>query len=496
MEYDNSWDHLSQNTPMNSQTSLYHEDQPRSTLDRLMSQAQNSSQSQSKSRKRYNDIYTDSDSDIQNNPKPKRRSTNSQNTQSQPTLVIIKSPDVKLSKVSPIKIAKALNSIGGDLIKNVTKNNQGGITVRCHTASQAKKLKETTQLGQWTITTEFPKSETQSKGVITGIPTDITDDEIRTACKKNGVIDAKRIMRKRDGQLEESLSVCITFNTPTLPDKLQLGYESFPVKPYIPPIIRCFNCQRLGHVANNCRSYTRCVRCGGPHSYDQCQQREKVRCCRCGENHSSAYGGCPTIKQEKKIQGIRISYNISYADAAKVIKSEISIRPDDTPTQPTPQPRYTTINLESRPTPSTQTKTNPQPKTTTVTPTPKPQRDAATQTEETASTQTEDSTHHCLCSEQYIIELLTGAMQIWDNNKKKEDRVAAVKTLVEHITHSEEAPKSKQKQSKRRTTSKSPVNTKRNEYPSQKPSQTKPSSSSANPNQNDNQSPKGKSSKS
>ena len=168
MEYDSSWDHLSQNTPMNSQAS--HDDQPRSTLDRLMSQAQNSSQSQSKSRKRYNDIYTDSDSD----------------TQSQPTLVIIKSPDVKLSKVSPIKIAKALNSIEGDLIKNVTKNNQGGITVRCHTASQAKKLKETTQLGQWTITTEFPKSETQSKGVITGIPTDISDAEIRTACKKNG----------------------------------------------------------------------------------------------------------------------------------------------------------------------------------------------------------------------------------------------------------------------------------------------------------------------
>ena len=78
-------------------------------------------------------------------------------------------------------------------------------------------------------------------------------------------------------------------------------------------------------MANNCRSSTRCVRCGESHSFEQCQQKEKVKCSRCGKSHSSAYGGCQTMKQERKIQNVRVSYNISYAEAAKVIRTDITI---------------------------------------------------------------------------------------------------------------------------------------------------------------------------
>ena len=53
-------------------------------------------------------------------------------------MVIITSPDVKLARINPIKIAKALNNIGKDLIKNVSKNNQGGITVHCYNAATSK----------------------------------------------------------------------------------------------------------------------------------------------------------------------------------------------------------------------------------------------------------------------------------------------------------------------------------------------------------------------
>ena len=191
-----------------------------------------------------------------------------------------------------------------------TKNNQGGITVRCHTSTQARKLKTISHLGQWSVETEYAKSKTQSKGVITGLPIDISDQEIISACKKSGITEVTRLMRKRDGHIEKSLSVCLTFNTPNLPPRIQLGYEIFEVKPYIPPVIRCFNCQRLGHVASRCRAQTRCVRCSGNHNYEACTQKEQVRCCRCGGSHSSAYARWSTITDEKKIQGIRVTYNI------------------------------------------------------------------------------------------------------------------------------------------------------------------------------------------
>ena len=243
--------------------------QPRSTFDVMYSQAQNDSQFQTNTRKRskpsisYSDVYTDSEYDSPNEHLTKRRNTQT-TYRIQPTLVIINSPDVKLSRINPIKIAKALNNVGKDYIKNVNKNNQGGVTVRCHTPAQARKLKTIARLDQWTVTTDFAKSETQSKGVITGIEIDITESEMLTTLKKHGVIEVKRPMRRRDGKLEKSLSLCLTFNTPNSPTKIQIGYEYFTVKPFIPPVIRCFNCQRLGHTANNCRSSTRCVRCGGP----------------------------------------------------------------------------------------------------------------------------------------------------------------------------------------------------------------------------------------
>ena len=114
--------------------------------------------------------------------------------------------------------------------------------------------------------------------------------------------------------------------TYTTKQNTTIGYEHFTVKPYIPSVVRCFNCQRLGHVASNCRSSTRCVRCGGPHAYDQCHQKDSVKWCRCGGSHSSAY------------ECIRVSY----ADAAKAIKTNISIQPDtDTRPNPTPQPNPT-----------------------------------------------------------------------------------------------------------------------------------------------------------
>ena len=246
-----SWDQISQQAPMDIQDQDQDQDQdpnqPRSTFNVMYSQAQNDSQFQTNTRKRskpsisYSDVYTDSEYDSPNEHLTKRRNTQT-TYRIQPTLVTINSPDVKLSRINPIKIAKALNNVGKDYIKNVNKNNQGGITV----------------------TTDFAKSETQSKGVITGIEIDITESEMLTTLKKHGVIEVKRLMRRRDGKLEKSLSLCLTFNTPNPPTKIQIGYEYFTVKPFIPPVIRCFNCQRLGHTANNCRSSTRCVRCGGP----------------------------------------------------------------------------------------------------------------------------------------------------------------------------------------------------------------------------------------
>ena len=130
------------------------------------------------------------------------------------------------------------------------------------------------------------------------------------------------------------------------------------------------------------------------------EQKEKVKCCRCGENHSSAYGGCVTIRQERKIQGIKVSCNILYVDAAKAIKTNITIGPN-TPSEISP--KVQTI---------TNTGNKPQQRKTIIydtdSPTTNPtkiSKDATTQTDRVGETQTESPQQH-MSSEQYLQELL------------------------------------------------------------------------------------------
>lgn len=101
-----------------------------------------------------------------------------------------------------------------------------------------------------------------------------------------------------------------------------MGYMSYSVREYIPPPLRCFNCQRYGHAASQFRGKTRCAKCGGEHVYGKCEQDAVFKCCNCGGNHSAAYGGCEKHKEAKDVQKCKIIYKVSYAEAVKKIEME------------------------------------------------------------------------------------------------------------------------------------------------------------------------------
>ena len=42
------------------------------------------------------------------------------------------------------------------------------------------------------------------------------------------------------GETEESLSVLLSFEVESLPDKVKLGYISYPVRAYVPNTLRCY----------------------------------------------------------------------------------------------------------------------------------------------------------------------------------------------------------------------------------------------------------------
>ena len=132
------------------------------------------------------------------------------------------------------------------------------------------------------------------RGVIYGVPTEMTDDEILNELKHQGVIDVKRIMKRSKSnvksiEIEESRpnfipmrSVIIAFNRTNLPSNITMCYQHFEVKLYIPPVLRCFQCQRYGHGIAQCRAKMKCVRCGEDHKFEECNRKERPICINCG----------------------------------------------------------------------------------------------------------------------------------------------------------------------------------------------------------------------
>lgn len=111
---------------------------------------------------------------------------------------------------------------------------------------------------------------------------------------------------------------------------------SYAVREYTPPPLRCFNCQRFGHVANQRRGRPKCVKCGGEHEYGRCDQEAVLKCCNCGGNHSAAYGGCEKHKEAIEVQKYKVSHKVSYAEAVK--KFEMEKRGCVMPTNPVVPP--------------------------------------------------------------------------------------------------------------------------------------------------------------
>lgn len=57
---------------------------------------------------------------------------------------------------------------------------------------------------------------------------------------------------------------------------------------------QCYNCQTFGHTAGNCRSSTRCLRCGAGHRVTDCTvDRNAATCCNCNGAHAANSKNCP-----------------------------------------------------------------------------------------------------------------------------------------------------------------------------------------------------------
>ena len=74
-----------------------------------------------------------------------------------------------------------------------------------------------------------------------------------------------------------------------------------------PPVTQCYKCKGFNHVAKDCKSEQKCVRCAGAHKSTECADKHKefLKCSNCDGDHVASFRTCPKFKDQIKIQADR-----------------------------------------------------------------------------------------------------------------------------------------------------------------------------------------------
>ena len=254
--------------------------------------------------------------------------TRIESNQNENVIVFVNSENVNLGKTNPIFIAKTINDLVGSVQKVVS--TQNGIKIFCN-KSQANLLSKENKFGKYHCKftmKNVPKPKV--KGITHGIPLEIDLMEIKQELENANSIKIEEIYRlqKFDKIKQEKLdteSIIIEYSQDIeFPLRMFFGYRRITVKQFIPFPVRCFKCQKYGHVSKSCRGTPKCPICSENHSYEECD-KQHVKCSNCGLNHSAGYKGCEEFLKAKKIKEFSHNNKISYAEAIKQIKTNTDV---------------------------------------------------------------------------------------------------------------------------------------------------------------------------
>ena len=273
--------------------------------------------------------------------KPKRAHSDSEDdfqtisdstTNSQPSnfphFIIIESADENnpITNVSPFAIEKQLSGILGTP-KSVKKLKNGTILVECGTRQQSENLLKNKTFVGHEVYIYAHKTLNSSRGVVRCKDLSYcTIEEIEENLRPQGVTAVKRVSVKRDNKTIQTNTYFFSFNSPTVPKNIKVGFLKVNVSVYIPNPMRCYRCQKFGHTESRCAKTPVCGRCsfvGEEHVYSTCTN--ELKCVNCGGSHLSRSQECPIWKLEKETLNIKYTENVSFPDARKIARTRLQL---------------------------------------------------------------------------------------------------------------------------------------------------------------------------
>jgi len=227
--------------------------------------------------------------------------------------------DKPMRKVSPMKGHLILKGLIGSVDKVIRLANGDLIVGVSHQTHKTNLLKMTVFDTAPVLVTPH-KTMNSKKGVIRcAALRDIPEIQIAEELADQGVTEAKKIMIKKDNARIPSATIILTFNSSVLPKEIKAGYLNVKVDQYIPNPLRCFQCFRFGHPKERCKRTAICAKCGSEEHTDDRQCTKGAKCVNCSGDHSAFSKDCPKWLEEKAIQKLKTTENISFSEARQRI---------------------------------------------------------------------------------------------------------------------------------------------------------------------------------
>ena len=223
-----------------------------------------------------------------------------------------------ISSLSPFVVHKTIMSIAGEP-KSIKNLRSGDLLIQCAKESHEKSLLQMKTFCGLKCSVTPHSSLNTSKGIIRCPALNrVTSDDIKEGMVEQGVADVRRITVRRDGETKLTNTYVLTFNSPTLPTVVKIGFMQVKVDVYIPNPLRCYSCQVFGHHENKCGRHPVCCNCGEPeHCGPSGVCNKPSKCVNCSGNHPANSKQCPQWEKEKKILKIKCENNLSFPDARK-----------------------------------------------------------------------------------------------------------------------------------------------------------------------------------
>ena len=157
--------------------------------------------------------------------------------------------------LSPFLIQKTIETHCKPI--NIKKAMNNTIIIQTTNQKQSEKILKWKQFGKLNIKTYPHPTLNFSKGVIKS--PDLAScslEEIRLHLKPQGVTDVRRISIRKETSTIDTNTYILTFNKPTIPTSIRIGYINTKIETYIPNPLRC------QHPKDKCTRPWICAKCG------------------------------------------------------------------------------------------------------------------------------------------------------------------------------------------------------------------------------------------